>query len=167
MFSRGDEGIDADHAGNAPPAFGKDRRTIGKAKPFLRPCMCGHLALGAKTKLARGQPPSQPRRHRNTVGIARKGGGVRARMASRCWVCHPSPTGRTGWTQAGHGGLYQAVADGTYQTCGLDVTIMPGGPQVNHQALTPAGRIGFYMGGTLDAPFGVQQGRPLVNRLKG
>ena len=29
------------------------------------------------------------------------------------------------------GGFYQAVADGTYAKYGLDVTIIPGGPQSN------------------------------------
>jgi NitT/TauT family transport system substrate-binding protein len=36
----------------------------------------------------------------------------------------------TNWlAQAEHGGYYQAVADGTYSACGLDVTIQQGGPQ--------------------------------------
>ena len=36
----------------------------------------------------------------------------------------------TNWVaQAEHGGFYQAVADGTYEECGLKVTIVPGGPQ--------------------------------------
>ncbi|TFL19362.1 ABC transporter substrate-binding protein [Jannaschia formosa] len=70
----------------------------------------------------------------------------------------------TNWVaQAEHGGFYQAVADGTYAECGLDVTIVPGGPQVNNTALMLAGRIDFYMGGTLDAFFGVAEGLPLVN----
>ena len=29
------------------------------------------------------------------------------------------------------GGFFQAVADGTYSKYGLDVTIVPGGPQAN------------------------------------
>ncbi len=70
----------------------------------------------------------------------------------------------TNWVaQAEHGGFYQAVADGTYAACGLDVTIVPGGPQVNNAAQLLAGNIDFYMGGTLDAFFGVQEGLPLVN----
>ncbi len=70
----------------------------------------------------------------------------------------------TNWVaQAEHGGFYQAVADGTYAECGLDVTIVPGGPQVNNAALLLAGRIDFYMGGTVDGFFGVQEGLPLVN----
>jgi NitT/TauT family transport system substrate-binding protein len=70
----------------------------------------------------------------------------------------------TNWVaQAEHGGFYQSVADGTYEACGLNVTILPGGPQVNNQALMLAGRIDFFMGGTLDAFFGVAEGLPLVN----
>ena len=70
----------------------------------------------------------------------------------------------TNWVaQAEHGGFYQAVADGTYAECGLDVTIVPGGPQVNNQALMLAGRIDFYMGSPLDAFFGEAEGLPLLN----
>ncbi len=70
----------------------------------------------------------------------------------------------TNWVaQAEHGGFYQSVADGTYAECGLEVTIVPGGPQVNNTALMLAGRIDFYMGGHLDAYFGVAEGLPLVN----
>ncbi|MGE0061148.1 MAG: ABC transporter substrate-binding protein [Xanthobacteraceae bacterium] len=47
--------------------------------------------------------------------------------------------------EAEHGGFYQALADGTYRKNGLDVTIMPGGPNANHRILLPAGRIDFYM----------------------
>ncbi|MEM9351226.1 MAG: ABC transporter substrate-binding protein, partial [Pseudomonadota bacterium] len=65
--------------------------------------------------------------------------------------------------QAEHGGFYQSVADGTYEECGLAVSILPGGPQVNNAALMLAGRIDFYMGGHLDAYFGVNEGLPLVN----
>ena len=70
----------------------------------------------------------------------------------------------TNWVaQAEHGGFYQSVADGTYAACGLDVTILPGGPQVNNQALMLAGRIDFFMGGHLDAYFAVEEGFPIVN----
>lgn len=70
----------------------------------------------------------------------------------------------TNWVaQAEHGGFYQAVADGTYAECGLDVTIVPGGPQVNNVALMLAGRIDFYMGGHLDALFAIAEDVPLVN----
>ena len=38
-----------------------------------------------------------------------------------------------------------AVADGTYRQYGLDVTIVPGGPQVNNRMLLLAGKIDFFM----------------------
>lgn len=70
----------------------------------------------------------------------------------------------TNWVaQAEHGGYYQAVADGTYAACGLDVTIVPGGPQVNNRALMIAGKTDFYMGGNMLAAFNaVKEGIPLV-----
>src|SRR4051794_19606832 len=52
----------------------------------------------------------------------------------------------TNWVaQAEHGGFYQALVDGTYKKHGLDVTLMPGGPNVNHRLQLIAGRIDFYM----------------------
>jgi NitT/TauT family transport system substrate-binding protein len=70
----------------------------------------------------------------------------------------------TNWyPQAEHGGYYQAMVDGTYEACGLDVTIVPGGPQVNNRALLFANRIQFHMGGNLLQAFtAVEQGIPLV-----
>ena len=59
-------------------------------------------------------------------------------------------TFQTNWfAQAEHGGYYQAVADGTYAACGLDVTIAMGGPQVSGRPLLLAGKIDFYMGGNM------------------
>ncbi len=71
----------------------------------------------------------------------------------------------TNWVaQAEHGGFYQSVADGTYAACGLDVTILPGGPQVNNRALMLAGRMDFHMGGDLLQAFSAaQEGVPVVN----
>jgi NitT/TauT family transport system substrate-binding protein len=52
----------------------------------------------------------------------------------------------TNWVaQAEHGGFYQALTDGTYRKHGLDVTLLPGGPNVNHRLQLIAGRIEFYM----------------------
>jgi NitT/TauT family transport system substrate-binding protein len=69
----------------------------------------------------------------------------------------------TNWVaQPEHGGYYQAVADGTYAACGLNVTIVPGGPQVNNRAQLLAGNIDFYMGGPLGAFSAVQEGIPMV-----
>lgn len=71
----------------------------------------------------------------------------------------------TNWVaQAEHGGFYQSVADGTYEECGLSVTILPGGPQVNNRALMLAGRIDFHMGGDLLQAFSaVKEGIPVVS----
>lgn len=70
----------------------------------------------------------------------------------------------TNWlAQAEHGGFYQSVADGTYEACGLDVTIVTGGPQVNNRALMLAGRIDFHMGGDLLHAFlAAEQDIPVV-----
>ena len=38
-------------------------------------------------------------------------------------------------------------------SCGLDVEIVPGGPQANNRMLLPVGRIDFYMGGNLIQAF--------------
>src|SRR5580693_3648903 len=52
----------------------------------------------------------------------------------------------TNWVaEAEHGGFYQALADGTYRRYGLDVTIVPGGPNVNNRILLPVGKIDFFM----------------------
>jgi NitT/TauT family transport system substrate-binding protein len=68
----------------------------------------------------------------------------------------------TNWVaQAEHGGYYQALVDGTYAACGLDVTILPGGPQVNNEAQLIAGRIQFYMGGQLGVLLANESGVPL------
>lgn len=71
----------------------------------------------------------------------------------------------TNWlAQAEHGGFYQSVADGTYAECGLDVTIVPGGPQVNNRALMLAGKVDFHMGGDMLQAFNaVKEGIPVVS----
>jgi NitT/TauT family transport system substrate-binding protein len=52
----------------------------------------------------------------------------------------------TNWVpEAEHGGFFQAVADGTYAKYGLDVTIVPGGPNNNNRILLIAGKLDFFM----------------------
>ena len=52
----------------------------------------------------------------------------------------------TNWVaEAEHGGFFQAVADGTYRNYGLDVTIVPGGPNDNNRMLLIAGKLDFFM----------------------
>jgi NitT/TauT family transport system substrate-binding protein len=52
----------------------------------------------------------------------------------------------TNWVaEAEHGGFFQAAADGTYKQYGLDVTIVPGGPNDNNRMLLIAGKLDFFM----------------------
>jgi NitT/TauT family transport system substrate-binding protein len=52
----------------------------------------------------------------------------------------------TNWVaEAEHGGFFQALADGTYRNYGLDVTIVPGGPNDNNRILLIAGKLDFFM----------------------
>lgn len=70
----------------------------------------------------------------------------------------------TNWVaQAEHGGFYQAIADGTYKKYGLDVTIVPGGPNVNNRILLPAGKLDFFMSAnSLQAFDAAEQNIPTV-----
>src|SRR5438094_7742315 len=70
----------------------------------------------------------------------------------------------TNWVaEAEHGGHYQALADGTYRRYGLDVTIVPGGPNVNNRMLLLAGKLDFFMSAnTLQSFDAVEQNVPLV-----
>ena len=70
----------------------------------------------------------------------------------------------TNWlAEAEHGGFYQAVADGTYAKYGLEVKILPGGPQANNKLLLAAGRIDFYMGANMIQAFNaVEQNVPTL-----
>ena len=69
----------------------------------------------------------------------------------------PVTFGTNWFAQAEHGGYYQAVADGTYAACGLDVTVAQGGPQVSGRPLMLAGKIDFYMGGNMLQAFSAVQ----------
>src|SRR3954447_5202305 len=70
----------------------------------------------------------------------------------------------TNWVaEAEHGGFFQAVADGTYKNYGLDVTIVPGGPNNNNRMLLTAGKIDFFMSAnTLQSFDAVANNVPLV-----
>jgi NitT/TauT family transport system substrate-binding protein len=70
----------------------------------------------------------------------------------------------TNWVaEAEHGGFYQALADGTYRKYGLDVTIVPGGPNMNNRILLPVGKLDFYMSAnTLQSFDAVAQNIPTV-----
>ncbi len=70
----------------------------------------------------------------------------------------------TNWVAEGeHGGFYQALADGTYRKHGLDVTIVPGGPNANNRILLIAGKIDFYLStNTLQGFDAVEQNVPTI-----
>jgi NitT/TauT family transport system substrate-binding protein len=70
----------------------------------------------------------------------------------------------TNWVAEGeHGGHYQALVDGTYRRYGLDVTIVPGGPNVNNRILLPVGKIDFFMSAnTLQSFDAVEQNVPTL-----
>ena len=70
----------------------------------------------------------------------------------------------TNWVAEGeHGGFFQAVADGTYKQYGLDVTIVPGGPNTNNRILLIAGKLDFFMtANTLQSLDAVTNNVPVV-----
>src|SRR3990170_7712792 len=70
----------------------------------------------------------------------------------------------TNWVaEAEHGGFYQALADGTYAKYDLDVTIVPGGPNVNNRILLPVGKLDFFMSAnTLQSFDAVEHNIPTV-----
>jgi NitT/TauT family transport system substrate-binding protein len=70
----------------------------------------------------------------------------------------------TDWkAEAEHGGFYQAVATGIYKKHGLEVTLRPGGPQVNHAQLLAAGVLDFNIASNSFVPLNfVQQKIPMV-----
>lgn len=89
-------------------------------------------------------------------------------VASFAAAAHAQPVEKvvfaTNWkAQAEHGGYYQAVVDGTYKKCGLEVDIQMGGPSANNRILLPVGKIDFLMGGNMLQAFdAVKQKIPTV-----
>jgi NitT/TauT family transport system substrate-binding protein len=60
----------------------------------------------------------------------------------------------TNWAaEPEQGGFYQALADGTYKSYGLNVTIIPGGPSVNNRILLPIGKLDFFLNANLLGSF--------------
>jgi len=98
------------------------------------------------------------------LAIAAAAAAIAAAAAATGALAQEQVTFATNWLpQAEHGGYYQAVADGTYEACGLEVEIKPGGPQVNNRALLIAGRVDFHMGGNLLQAFSaVAEDIPMV-----
>ena len=71
----------------------------------------------------------------------------------------------TNWVaEAEHGGFYQALADGTYRKYGLDVTIVPGGPNANNRMLMTVGKLDFSMSAnTLQGFDAVAENVPIID----
>ena len=70
-------------------------------------------------------------------------------VASSAWAADKVVLATNWLAQGGHGGFYQALADGTYEKYGLDVEIQMGGPQMNNRPMLPAGKVDFLMTGNL------------------
>lgn len=69
----------------------------------------------------------------------------------------------TNWyPEAEHGGFYQAIAEGTYRKHGLEVSIRPGGPQINGLQLLLAGQIDLFMGYDIQSIKVLEQDLPVV-----
>jgi NitT/TauT family transport system substrate-binding protein len=90
--------------------------------------------------------------------------GICALMVSTPSLALDHITFGTNWlAEAEHGGFYQAVVDGTYEKYGLDVKIIPGGPQSNNRLLLATGKLDFNMGANLIQAFtAVEQNIPTV-----
>jgi len=82
--------------------------------------------------------PRKALRHACRICIRRNRNGIRQTL--------DKVTFGSNWVaEAEHGGFYQAVADGTYRKYGLDVTILPGGPNANNRMLLLVDKIDFYL----------------------
>src|SRR5580704_1918132 len=139
-----------------PPGVGRNRLIAPSASP--------------KGAMPGASPSGAIKRLRPARGVARAICGALAILALAVFAAPASAQALdkvsfgTNWVaEAEHGGFYQALADGTYKKYGLDVTIVPGGPQVNNRILLPAGKIDFFMSAnTLQSFDAVEQGIPTV-----
>jgi len=66
------------------------------------------------------------------------------------------------YPQPEHGGFYQALAEGYYEAEGLDVEIMPGGPNAAITQKVSQGKAQFGIGRTDDIILGTARGMPLL-----
>lgn len=94
------------------------------------------------------------------LGVATAAIAIATSVAA--WAADQVRFGTNWLAQGGHGGYYQALADGTYAKYGLDVKILQGGPQVNNRPMLPAGKLDFLMAGNLLVTFdSVKSGIPI------
>lgn len=101
---------------------------------------------------------------RGWIGSAAAGAFATIVVAASAAAALEEVTFATNWVaEAEHGGYYQALVDGTYEECGLDVTIIQGGPQLNNRIKLATGQVDFYMGGSLLLGYNaVRQGIPTL-----
>src|SRR3989441_1042005 len=130
--------------------------------------------IDVRPRQARPGPLFSPANQENeTMRFASAFAFVMAAMTATASVVPSRPAGAqtldkvsfgTNWVaQAEHGGFYQALADGTYSKYGLDVTIVPGGPQVNNRILLPVGKLDFFMSAnTLQSFDAIEQNVPTL-----
>ena len=96
-------------------------------------------------------PSAQGARHVALRNLPLDVGGASPRAAGAWLASSPAAaldkvTFGTNWVAEGeHGGFYQALADGTYKKYGLDVTIVPGGPNANNRMLLLVDKLDFYL----------------------
>ena len=115
-------------------------------------------ATGAQA--AAREPPGLDRSRRASSGAIRFVGAI-ALAALAGFLAGAAParaldkvTFGTNWlADPEAGGYYQALVDGTYAKYGLDVTILPGGPESNGGLLLLAGKIDFFQGGDMLGDF--------------
>ena len=90
--------------------------------------------------------------------------GLAAAVGPACAQTLDKVSFGTNWVaEAEHGGFYQALADGTYRKYGLDVTIVPGGPNANNRMLLLVDKIDFYMSAnTLQGFDAVEHNVPVI-----
>src|SRR5262245_13853116 len=79
------------------------------------------------------------------LGCAAFGAAILAWSGAQAQTLDKVSFGTNWLAEPEHGGFYQALADGTYRRHGLDVTIVPGGPQVNNRILLTVGKLDFFM----------------------
>jgi NitT/TauT family transport system substrate-binding protein len=130
--------------------------------------LCDRYALGKAARVAYVGDHAYPR---GSMIYARSRRGALA-LAVAVLLCDPAAAQQpldkvsfgTNWVaEAEHGGHYQAVVDGTYRKYGLDVTIVPAGPNVNNRILLPVGKLDFYMiATTLQAFDALEQNIPTL-----
>jgi NitT/TauT family transport system substrate-binding protein len=97
------------------------------------------------------------------AGLLLATGGCRRAPAEKPASRLPAVTLLTDWlAQPEHGGFYQAKARGFYREAGLDVTIVPGGPNSYGVQQIATGKVQFAIGRMDDVLLQIANGIPLL-----